>query len=67
MADETPALRRYALGAQRLRTVRIYVRTCVAEPDQTTAHGFSPVMSLRSLKKPRLRAELIPQFTGTLW
>ena len=30
-------------------------------------HGLSPVIALSSLKKPRLRALLIFQFTGTDW
>lgn len=29
-------------------------------------HGFSPVISLSSLKKPRLRSLLMLQLTGTL-
>jgi hypothetical protein len=29
-------------------------------------HGFTPVMLLSRLKKPRLRALLMPQLTGTL-
>ena len=36
-------------------------------PVTTIVRGQLPVTSFRSEKNPRLRVELIPQFTGTLW
>ena len=36
------------------------------DEDPASIHGFAPVSSLSNLKKPRLRALLMPQLTGTL-
>lgn len=46
---------------------------CSRQAAQYDQHGsihiysYAPVICLTSPKKARLRAELIPQFTGTLW